>query len=127
MSLKGRGQGVELGTSIFSLIRCIFFSFFGLALPYEPLNIFPFFVFLSPRPQRIGASPSTAIDDVSEGDGRSAAITRLANAAHRCIIAIFCCLFCKIGSEPNCNEEGKRVWKYRVYLEKTWAGLLRSP
>ncbi|KAK8938081.1 hypothetical protein KSP40_PGU003143 [Platanthera guangdongensis] len=53
MNLKGRGRGVDLGTLILSLIRSIFFSFFGLELPNDPLKRFPRFVFLSPRPQVI--------------------------------------------------------------------------
>lgn len=112
ISLKGRGQGVELGTSILSLIRCIFFSFFGLAFPYEPLNLFPFFVFLSPRPQRIGTSPSTTIDDVREGDRRSAAITPLATAPHHCAIAIFFSLFSGFGSEPTIVERSRKGANY---------------
>lgn len=54
MSLKGRGQGVDLGTSTLSLIRSIICSLFGRDFPYDPLNLFPFFVFLSPRPHTIG-------------------------------------------------------------------------
>ncbi|QHO17342.1 Putative ovule protein [Arachis hypogaea] len=79
MSLKGRGQGVDLGTSTLSLIRSIIFSFFGLALPYDPLNLFPFFVFLSPRPHTVGKPPPPhAVED---------AVNHLAVAAmpHRCI------------------------------------------
>jgi hypothetical protein len=57
MSLKGSGHGVDLGTSTLSLMRSIFFSFLGLAFPYDPLNLFPFFVFLSPRPHTIGTTP----------------------------------------------------------------------
>lgn len=95
MSLKGRGQGVDLGTSTLSLIRSIIFSFFGLDFPYDPLNLFPFFVFLSPLPQRIGAStPATA----AAGDGRYgrgfAANTRLATAPHHCIVVATSSQFC---------------------------------
>ncbi|KAB1224553.1 hypothetical protein CJ030_MR2G028501 [Morella rubra] len=89
MSLKGRGQGVDLGTSTLSLIRSIFFSFLGLEFPYDPLNLFPFFVFLSPRPQRIGAAPTD--DDVDDNTGRCVIITRLAAAPHHCIMAIVPC------------------------------------
>ena len=97
MSLKGSGQGVDLGTSTLSLMRSIFFSFLGLAFPYDPLNLFPFFVFLSPRPHTIGTTPPPPpIDDdvgvgvgvVSELEaGRCVIITRLATAPHHCIIA----------------------------------------
>jgi hypothetical protein len=92
MSLKGSGQGVDLGTSTLSLMRSIFFSFLGLAFPYDPLNLFPFFVFLSPRPHTIGTTPPPIDDDVgvvSELEaGRCVIITRLATAPHHCIIAI---------------------------------------
>lgn len=98
MSLKGRGQGVDLGTSTRSLIRSIFFSFLGLEFPYEPLNLFPFLVFLSPRPHTIGTpTPDPDIDDDGGGGGgvreleggRCVIITRRASAPHHCIIAIF--------------------------------------
>ncbi|GFY94962.1 hypothetical protein Acr_10g0003470 [Actinidia rufa] len=112
MSLKGRGQGVDLGTSTLSLMRSIFFSFFGLALPYDPLNLFPLFVFLSPRPHTIGnpVAAASGNSDVNAGDEvaadedgdengdeedsdeiaavRSAIITLLATAPHHCNIAI---------------------------------------
>ena len=88
MSLKGRGQGVDLGTSTLSLIRSIFFSFLGLAFPYDPLNLFPFFVFLSPLPQRIGAPAATPFDEADVRGGRCVIITLLATAPHHCIIAI---------------------------------------
>ena len=96
MSLKGSGQGVDLGTSTLSLMRSIFFSFLGLAFPYDPLNLFPFFVFLSPRPHTIGTTPPPPpIDDdvgvgvVSELEaGRCVIITRLTTVPHHCIIAI---------------------------------------
>lgn len=95
MSLKGRGQGVDLGTSTRSLIRSIFFSFLGLEFPYDPLNLFPFLVFLSPRPHTIGTpTPDPDIDDDGGGvreleGGLCVIITRLASAPHHCIIAIF--------------------------------------
>ena len=97
MSLKGRGQGVDLGTSTRSLIRSIFFSFLGLEFPYDPLNLFPFLVFLSPRPHTIGTptpDPDPDIDDDEDGareleGGLCVIITRLASAPHHCIIAIF--------------------------------------
>ncbi|GJM99333.1 hypothetical protein PR202_ga16423 [Eleusine coracana subsp. coracana] len=55
MSLKGRGQGVERGTSTRSLMRSIFFSFFGRAFPKEPLNRFPALrSLLVPAPARHG-------------------------------------------------------------------------
>ena len=58
---------MDLGTSTLSLILSIFFSFFGLALPYVPLNLFPLFVFLSPLPQRFGAIAAALLDtDVSD-------------------------------------------------------------
>lgn len=91
MSLKGRGQGVDLGTSILSLILSIFFSFFGLLFPNEPLNLFPFFVFLSPRPHTTASPGGAAMDDAREENAirRSAADTiRLAAALNDCIIAI---------------------------------------
>lgn len=87
MSLKGRGQGVDLGTSTLSLIRSIIFSFLGLTFPYDPLNLFPFFVFLSPRPHTIGAADGRAS---AAAAGRGDASTRLATAPHHCIVAIFC-------------------------------------
>lgn len=88
MSLKGRGQGVDLGTSTLSLMRSIFFSFFGLELPYDPLNLFPFFVLLSPRPHRIGtANADDGVDDNDEKVAvRSIVIALLATAPHNCII-----------------------------------------
>ena len=97
MSLKGRGQGVDLGTSTRSLIRSIFFSFLGLEFPYDPLNLLPFLVFLSPRPHTIGSpTPDPDIDDDDDDDdvrelegGRGVTITRRASAPHHCIIAIF--------------------------------------
>ncbi|KAI3441263.1 uncharacterized protein J3R85_002528, partial [Psidium guajava] len=101
MSLKGSGQGVDLGTSTLSLIRSIFFSFFGLAFPYDPLNLFPFFVLLSPLPHRTGNGGGAPVeggegseDDDSEEigearDGRFAiVVARLATAPNNCIIAI---------------------------------------
>ncbi|VVA36882.1 PREDICTED: EUGRSUZ_I01330 [Prunus dulcis] len=117
MSLKGRGQGVDLGTSTLSLMRSIFFSFFGRAFPYDPLNRFPFFVFLSPRPHTIGApielilaAAATAEEDGDEvvvKRARCSVIsTRLATAPHHCIIAI---------SPPNslsterCCERGRHI------------------
>lgn len=89
MSLKGRGQGVDLGTSTLSLIRSIIFSFFGLELPYDPLNLFPFFVLLSPRPQTIGA-PTDGEDEGSDENAADCFVvsTLLATAPHHCIIAI---------------------------------------
>lgn len=96
MSLKGRGQGVDLGTSTRSLIRSIFFSFLGLEFPYDPLNLFPFLVFLSPRPHTIGTpTPDPDIDDDGGGGvrelegGLCVIITRRASAPHHCIIVIF--------------------------------------
>ncbi|KAL3383061.1 hypothetical protein AABB24_002519 [Solanum stoloniferum] len=90
MSLKGRGQGVDLGTSTLSLMRSIFFSFLGLEFPYESLNLFPFFVLLSPRPQRIG--PPIAADGAAEDeyDIRCSitVISLLAAVLHHCVIAI---------------------------------------
>ncbi|CAH9073026.1 unnamed protein product [Cuscuta epithymum] len=68
MSLKGRGHGVDLGTSNLSLMRSIFFSFLGLEFPNDPLNRFPFFVFLSPRPHRTGASPIADVLRLTEDD-----------------------------------------------------------
>jgi hypothetical protein len=83
MSLKGRGQGVERGTSTRSLMRSIFFSLFGRALPKEPLNRFPRLVFLSPRPQiTASASATTAPAGTSTG-GRAGAMRRNAVAAKR--------------------------------------------
>ncbi|KAL1833789.1 hypothetical protein ACET3Z_003440 [Daucus carota] len=67
MSLKGSGQGVDLGTSTLSLILSIFFSFLGLEFPYDPLNLFPLFVFLSPLPHTSG-EPNAADDDESDED-----------------------------------------------------------
>ena len=94
MSLKGSGQGVDLGTSTRSLIRSIFFSFLGLEFPYDPLNLLPFLVFLSPRPHTIGTpTPDPDIDDDDDvrelEGGRGVTITRRASAPHHCIIAIF--------------------------------------
>lgn len=77
MSLKGRGQGVDLGTSTLSFMRSIIFSFFGRALPYDPLNLFPFFVFLSPRPHNWGAAAAAAAP--------SACMNHRAATLHRCI------------------------------------------
>lgn len=74
MSLKGRGQGVDLGTSTLSFMRSIIFSFFGRALPYDPLNLFPFFVFLSPRPHNWGGAAAL-----------SAFMNHRAATLHRCI------------------------------------------
>lgn len=107
MSLKGRGQGVDLGTSTLSLTRSIFFSFFGLALPYDPLNLFPFFVLLSPRPHSTGALiiPTADLAGGRLRAGRCAPIARLATAAHHCIIAIAATL------SPSRQEESKRrMW-----------------
>lgn len=92
MSLKGRGQGVDLGTSTLSLMRSIFFSFLGLALPYDPLNIFPLFVLLSPRPHRIGddAIDEEDNDDNDENNRRCSVAFSILLAAepHHCIFAI---------------------------------------
>ncbi|KAJ6765997.1 hypothetical protein OIU79_022048 [Salix purpurea] len=90
MSLKGRGQGVDLGTSTLSLILSIFFSFFGLAFPNVPLNLFPFFVFLSPLPQRFGAiAVVPLVTEVSDGVENNADLrpttALLATAPHHCI------------------------------------------
>lgn len=95
MSLKGRGQGVDLGTSTLSLMRSIFFSFLGLEFPYEPLNLFPFFVLLSPRPHRIG--PNIAADGEAGEDEYAIRCSiadiiiifiPLAAVLHHCAIAI---------------------------------------
>ncbi|MCD7446524.1 ndufb9, NADH-ubiquinone oxidoreductase [Datura stramonium] len=91
MSLKGRGQGVDLGTSTLSLMRSIFFSFLGLEFPYESLNLLPFFVLLSPRPQRFG--PPIAADGAAEDEyaircSIAAIIILLAAVLHHCVIAI---------------------------------------
>lgn len=94
MSLKGSGHGVDLGTSTLSLMRSIFFSFLGLEFPYDPLNRFPFFVFLSPRPHRTGASTIADVllveDDSVENASRCsvAIIIRLAAVLHHCTTAI---------------------------------------
>lgn len=96
MSLKGRGQGVDLGTSTLSLMRSIFFSFFGLEFPKDPLNRFPLFVFLSPRPHRIGVASNAAREllaeiDSAENDIRRSAVAatiRLAAVLHQCAAAI---------------------------------------
>lgn len=88
-------------------MRSIFFSFFGLAFPYDPLNLFPFFVLLSPLPHRTGNGGGAPIDDEEEEEeegseadddseeigeargGRFAiAAARLATAPNNCIIAI---------------------------------------
>ena len=66
MSLKGRGQGVELGTSTFSLNLWIISFFLGLEFPYEPLNRFPLFVLLSPLPHTIASEDDEVIDDDEE-------------------------------------------------------------
>lgn len=92
MSLKGSGQGVDLGTSTLSLILSIFFSFLGLEFPKEPLNLFPLFVFLSPLPHNSGEP--NGIDE--ERDEKVAAATvlsaesmnLLAAPLQSCIIAI---------------------------------------
>lgn len=88
MSLKGRGQGVDLGTSTLSLMRSIFFSFLGLAFPYDPLNLFPFFVFLSPLPHRIGTPIAADDEDATVDLSVIVVIILLAAAPHHCIIAI---------------------------------------
>ncbi|OMP05967.1 hypothetical protein COLO4_08423 [Corchorus olitorius] len=89
MSLKGRGQGVDLGTSTSSLIRSIIFSFLGLVFPYDPLNHFPFFVFLSPLPHRIGARiAAVPLGEADVREGHWPVITLFATAPHHCIIAI---------------------------------------
>lgn len=106
MSLKGRGQGVDLGTSTLSLILSIFFSFFGLALPYVPLNLFPLFVFLSPLPQRIGAiSAPLDIDDVENTADLWPAIALLATAPHHCITVAIShwILFCEVKKGAGFN------------------------
>lgn len=87
MSLKGRGQGVDLGTSTLSLMRSIFLSFWGLELPYEPLNLFPFFVLLSPRPQTIGP-PIAAEDEYPIRCDIIITVILLAAEMHHCVIAI---------------------------------------
>lgn len=97
MSLKGRGQGVDLGTSTLSFIRSIICSLFGRDFPYDPLNRFPFFVFLSPRPHSIGAAAPEQADGVSID---VALINHLAATVHRCIAlaplaidtSLLCCL-----------------------------------
>ncbi|CAA6656374.1 unnamed protein product [Spirodela intermedia] len=67
MSLNGRGQGVDLGTSSLSLILSIFFFILGRALPNEPLKRFPLFVFLSPRPHVSGEATHSEEDDEAAG------------------------------------------------------------
>lgn len=121
MSLKGRGQGVDLGTSTLSLIRSIFFSFFGLEFPYDPLNLFPFLVFLSPRPHRIGAATPPPADVRA---GLWVIITRLAIAPHHCIIVIASCTFrwTSLDSKPHCLPALSTL-KSRVWAE---LALLRS-
>lgn len=118
MSLKGRGQGVDLGTSILSFILSIFFSFFGLQFPYEPLNLFPFLVFLSPRPHSI-ASPGddAAMDDAREENTircSTADATLRAAALHHWIIAIsaadwsiwFLFWYSEVLNPRNCGAPG---------------------
>jgi hypothetical protein len=82
MSLKGRGQGVDLGTSTLSFMRSIICSLFGRDFPYDPLNLFPFFVFLSPRPHNIGAATPEETEGVSAD---APLINHLAATVHRCI------------------------------------------
>jgi hypothetical protein len=82
MSLKGRGQGVDLGTSTLSFMRSIICSLFGRDFPYDPLNLFPFFVFLSPRPHNIGAATPEETEGVSDD---APLINHLAATVHRCI------------------------------------------
>uniref|UniRef100_M1A3V2 NADH dehydrogenase [ubiquinone] 1 beta subcomplex subunit 9 n=1 Tax=Solanum tuberosum TaxID=4113 RepID=M1A3V2_SOLTU len=64
--------------------------YIGLEFPYESLNLFPFFVLLSPRPQRIG--PPIAADGAAEDeyDIRCSitVISLLATVLHHCVIAI---------------------------------------
>lgn len=91
INLKGRGHGVDLGTSILSLILSIFFSFLGLVFPYDPLNLFPLLVFLSPRPHRIGAAVGDVVDvarDENAARCSTAAVIRLAAALHHRITLI---------------------------------------
>lgn len=114
MSLKGRGQGVDLGTSTLSLMRCIIFSFLGLEFPYDPLNLFPFLVFLSPLPNRTGncipaidITGTEADGDGEDGNGdnveiadRSAISNLFATASHT-FVAIF-----------------HTLWRTRVFPQK---------
>jgi hypothetical protein len=81
---------VERGTSTRSLMRSIFFSRLGRALPKEPLNRFPRLVFLSPRPH-VTASAS-AVDAAARmrTGGRAGARrrTNVAAAANRIAMSL---------------------------------------
>ena len=44
------GRSKDLLPDYFPVFFAAFFTFAGLVLPKDPLNVFPFFVFLSPRP-----------------------------------------------------------------------------
>jgi hypothetical protein len=63
-------------------MRSIICSLFGRDLPYDPLNLFPFFVFLSPRPHNIGAATPEETEGVSND---APLINHLAATVHRCI------------------------------------------
>lgn len=132
MSLKGRGQGVDLGTSTLSLMRSIIFSFFGRALPYDPLNLFPFFVFLSPRPHNAGNAPPVEGDDAGVRACLSAAMNHLAVAAtpHRCIIPVaihlLCCLLALRSMAPGYTLQQK-AQSGKILFTILWAGLNFSP
>jgi hypothetical protein len=98
MSLKGRGQGVDLGSSSLSLILSIIFCFFPLEFPYDPLNLFPFFVFLSPLPHKsisdtagaahAGDNDEYLAEQFRAADVRCVIIIRRVIAPHHCIAAI---------------------------------------
>lgn len=93
MSLKGRGQGVDLGSSSLSLILSIIFCFFPLEFPYDPLNLFPFFVLLSPLPHTSIAAAAGdneeeyLAEQVSAADVRCVIIIRRVMELHHCIAA----------------------------------------
>lgn len=133
MSLKGRGQGVDLGTSSLSLILSIIFCFFPLEFPYDPLNLFPFFVFLSPLPHKsisdaTGAADANGVNEeylaeqVNAADVRCVIIIRRVIAPHHCIAAISVCLSLVLSvSQTTSKTMGSPVghlWAL-YYIKKT--------
>ena len=79
--------------------------FLGLAFPYDPLNLFPLFVFLSPLPHTIGFGveddDAVEYDEVGSANRWWVDIILLAIEPHHCIIAIFFTIFSLLSSDSS--------------------------
>ncbi|CAL9042705.1 unnamed protein product [Musa banksii] len=107
ISLKGRGQGVDLGTSTRSLMRWIIFFRLPRELPNDPLNRFPRFVFLSPRPH--GTTEPIAADASENAEGNMEENERTAGCSGSNCIAVLASHRIAIGAAFLKNRDGRRL------------------